>query len=149
MFNKRIKTEDNVDINKTIGTNLRFIRTISGKNQTRLGQALNITFQQVQKYEGGKNGMSAYRLYKAAKYLNVPMEAFFDPKYIEKMRSVHQADDLSPGRKPNNFFNVYKKIEEQDEEYDRDLLYDISRGYKPSEEEKKYLQQRYPNAKNY
>ena len=145
---KRIKSEDNIDINKTIGTNLRYIRTLSGKNQTRLGQALSITFQQVQKYEGGKNGMSAYRLYKAAKYLNVPMEAFFDPKYIEKMRSLHQAEELNPGRKPVNFFNVYAKMDEAGEDYDRELLSDISKGYKPTEEEKKYLEQRYPNAKN-
>ena len=121
MDRKRIKSEDNTEINKIIGTNLRFCRTLAGKNQTRLGIAIgNVRFQQIQKYESGTNGMSAYRLYKAAKYLNVPMEAFFDPDYIKKMKAVHEAKYFNNGGiKPKDFFDVYSYQKEIEEELDR------------------------------
>ena len=141
MNRKRIKSDDNVDINKIIGTNLRFIRQLAGKNQTRLGKELSITFQQVQKYEGGRNGMSAYRLYKAAKYLNVPMEAFFDPEYIAKMRAVHEAKYFNNGGvKPKDFFNVYSYQKDYDDQLHTDLYQAKIKGQQLTQEEEKFLE---------
>ena len=49
-----------------------------GLSQTALGNALNVTFQQVQKYENGANRVSAGRLQHVAKFLDVPIAFFFD-----------------------------------------------------------------------
>ncbi|MGF1606716.1 MAG: helix-turn-helix domain-containing protein [Rhodothalassiaceae bacterium] len=47
-------------------------------SQEQLGDALGLTFQQVQKYERGANRMGSSRLYKIAQILNVPVSYFFD-----------------------------------------------------------------------
>ncbi len=47
-------------------------------SQTTLGDAIGLTFQQVQKYEKGTNRISASRLYDLARLLDVPIEHFFD-----------------------------------------------------------------------
>ncbi len=49
-----------------------------GMNQSKLGEALGLTFQQVQKYERGNNRISASRLYVLSRVLNVPVSYFFD-----------------------------------------------------------------------
>ena len=49
-----------------------------GMSQSKLGEALNVTFQQVQKYEKGKNRISASRLYQISQTLDVPISYFFD-----------------------------------------------------------------------
>ena len=120
MDRTRIKSQDHRDVNKIVGANLRFCRQLAGKNQTRLGVAIGgVRFQQVQKYEDGRNSMSAYRLYKASKYLGVPMEAFFDPNYITSMRAVHEAKALTAGPKPKGFFDVYSYQKDFADEMDK------------------------------
>ena len=52
-----------------VGSRVRTRRTLLGLNQTQLGDALGITFQQVQKYEKGSNRVSASRLYQMSKTL--------------------------------------------------------------------------------
>lgn len=61
----------------TVGANLRQLRTLRGISQEKLGDELGITFQQVQKYEKGTNRMSASRMVKAAKFLDVRIEVLF------------------------------------------------------------------------
>ncbi len=60
-------------------------------SQTTLGDALGLTFQQVQKYERGSNRISASRLFALTRVLDVPIEYFFDdmPAAVEA---------CSPGR---------------------------------------------------
>jgi transcriptional regulator with XRE-family HTH domain len=66
---------DPVDI--AVGQNLRLRRKALGKSQEQLAEALGITFQQVQKYEGGKNRISASKLQAAADFLGChPGELF-------------------------------------------------------------------------
>jgi transcriptional regulator with XRE-family HTH domain len=57
---------------------LRQRRILLGMSQTTLGNAAGITFQQVQKYEGGGNRISSSRLFEFAKILNVPVSHFFE-----------------------------------------------------------------------
>jgi transcriptional regulator with XRE-family HTH domain len=61
-----------------------------GFSQADLAQALGITFQQVQKYERGKNRVAASRLYAIAGLLDVPLEYFFESatKVGARRRSV-------------------------------------------------------------
>ncbi len=61
-----------------VGARLRLRRTLLGMNQTTVGEAIGLTFQQVQKYENGKNRISASRLYDLSRVLDVPIEHFFD-----------------------------------------------------------------------
>jgi transcriptional regulator with XRE-family HTH domain len=53
-------------------------RMLAGVSQEKLGDALGLTFQQVQKYEKGTNRISASRLQQIAKMLEVPVSFFFD-----------------------------------------------------------------------
>lgn len=65
------------DIDKLIGANLRFRRNAAGMSQLEFGEAIGVTFQQVQKYENGSNRIAASTLYAASKILNVPLLTFF------------------------------------------------------------------------
>jgi transcriptional regulator with XRE-family HTH domain len=47
-------------------------------SQTKLGNAVGLTFQQIQKYERGSNRIGSSRLYEFAKVLDVPVSYFFD-----------------------------------------------------------------------
>ena len=53
-------------------------RTLLGMSQEKLGQAVNLTFQQIQKYERGANRIGSSRLYQFAQVLDVPVSFFFD-----------------------------------------------------------------------
>jgi transcriptional regulator with XRE-family HTH domain len=57
---------------------MRQRRTLLGMSQTKVGDAVGLTFQQVQKYERGSNRISSSRLYEFAKVLDVPVSYFFD-----------------------------------------------------------------------
>jgi transcriptional regulator with XRE-family HTH domain len=61
-----------------VGSRIRLRRTLMGMSQERLGEALGLTFQQVQKYERGVNRVGASRLFDLSRVLDVPISFFFD-----------------------------------------------------------------------
>lgn len=61
-----------------VGNRVRMRRMLVGMSQEKLGEALGLTFQQVQKYEKGANRVSASRLFQMAVALDVPIQFFFD-----------------------------------------------------------------------
>ncbi len=61
-----------------VGARLRVRRTLLGMTQTKLGDALGVSFQQMQKYEKGTNRIGSSRLYDVARVLDVPVEYFFE-----------------------------------------------------------------------
>ena len=61
-----------------VGSRIRLRRTLMGMSQERLGEALGLTFQQVQKYERGANRVGASRLFDLSRVLDVPISFFFD-----------------------------------------------------------------------
>jgi ribosome-binding protein aMBF1 (putative translation factor) len=61
-----------------IGNRLRKGRAQYGFSQQRLAEALRLTFQQIQKYERGKNRISASRLWEISKVLGCPISYFFE-----------------------------------------------------------------------
>ncbi len=61
-----------------VGARLRIRRTLLGMNQTTVGEAIGLTFQQVQKYENGTNRISGSRLFALSRVLDVPIQYFFD-----------------------------------------------------------------------
>ena len=67
---------DPVDV--LVGARVRLRRNMLGLSQEKLGEALGLTFQQVQKYERGANRISASRLFQLSRILDVPVRFFYD-----------------------------------------------------------------------
>ena len=82
--NFRITNNNAVDMH--VGKRVRLRRTLLGLSQEQLGTELNITFQQVQKYERGANRISASRLWDIGQILDVPINYFFDDMTENTMR---------------------------------------------------------------
>ncbi len=61
-----------------VGARVRLRRTLLGMSQEKLGEALGLTFQQVQKYERGANRIGSSRLFDLSRVLDVPISFFFD-----------------------------------------------------------------------
>lgn len=76
-----------------VGGRIRLRRTLMGMSQERLGEALGLTFQQVQKYERGVNRVGASRLFDLSRVLDVPISFFFDdmPEPLAGMHGTHQS----------------------------------------------------------
>lgn len=75
-----------------VGQRVRMRRTLLGMSQEKLGEAIGLTFQQVQKYERGSNRISAGTLYRLGQVLNVPVNFFFD-SYDDPHSPDRQAGD--------------------------------------------------------
>ena len=75
------------DFNKHLGEMLKKRRLALGLTQTKVAKAISVTFQQIQKYEKGINGVSSLRLLQLANYLKVPISYFFDnyPEYLSNL----------------------------------------------------------------
>lgn len=83
------------DIDRTIGGNFKKIRLAAGLSQTEMGQSLGVSFQQIQKYENGKNRLSAETLYRAARLLDLPVSWFFEgPGQVRALVSELSACDM-------------------------------------------------------
>ena len=97
------KKPNAIDIH--VGSRIRLRRTTLGMSQEKLGEALGITFQQIQKYEKGTNRVGASRLQNISTILNVPVSFFFEdapgdpstgqPGMAEANSSNYVVDSLS------------------------------------------------------
>lgn len=65
-------------IDRHVGSRVRMRRVLIGMSQERLGEALGLTFQQVQKYEKGTNRIGASRLQQISTILDAPVSFFFE-----------------------------------------------------------------------
>ena len=66
------------NFNKHLGGKLKLRRLALGLTQTKVAKAINVTFQQIQKYEKGTNGISSLRIMQLANFLKVPVVFFFE-----------------------------------------------------------------------
>jgi transcriptional regulator with XRE-family HTH domain len=66
------------EVDVHVGTRIRQRRSLLGMSQAKVGDAVGLTFQQIQKYERGANRIGSSRLYEFAKVLDVPVSYFFD-----------------------------------------------------------------------
>ena len=66
------------NFNKHLGSKLKLRRLALGLTQTKVAKAINVTFQQIQKYEKGTNGVSSIRLLQLSNYLKVRIDYFFE-----------------------------------------------------------------------
>ena len=66
------------NFNKHLGSKLKLRRLALGLTQTKVAKAINVTFQQIQKYEKGTNGVSSIRLLQLSNYLKIPINYFYE-----------------------------------------------------------------------
>lgn len=89
-----------------VGGRIRLRRTLLGMSQERLGDALGLTFQQVQKYERGTNRVGASRLWDLSRVLDVPVSFFYEdmaetvagnsPRLISGMAEEPELAEVDP-----------------------------------------------------
>ena len=84
-------------IDKHVGSRVRMRRMMLNMSQEKLGDALGLTFQQVQKYEKGTNRIGASRLQQISQILQVPVEFFFEgaPNLMGSGRAPKDAPSAS------------------------------------------------------
>ena len=82
------------NFNRHLGSKLRMRRLALGLTQTKVAQAINVTFQQIQKYEKGTNGISSLRIMQLANFLKVPVVYFFEnyPSYEDGLKSNNEGE---------------------------------------------------------
>ena len=84
--------EENFNIH--LGKKLRMRRLSLGLTQTKVAHAINVTFQQIQKYEKGTNGVSSNRLMQLSQFLKVPIIYFFeDFKEFKDVKETEETND--------------------------------------------------------
>ena len=89
-----MRSDQDKRIDAHVGRRVRLRRTLLGMSQTALGQAVGITFQQIQKYERGTNRIGSGRLFQLAEVLDVRVPFFFDsmPEEVADRRQDVSAD---------------------------------------------------------
>lgn len=87
-----------------VGSRVRLRRTLLGMSQEKLGEALSLTFQQIQKYERGANRIGSSRLYQLANILDVPVSFFFDdmPEGVTGHRRLGMQESDAPSFEQEN-----------------------------------------------
>ena len=80
------------NFNKHLGNKLKLRRLALGLTQTKVAKAINVTFQQIQKYEKGTNGVSSIRLLQLSNYLKVPINYFYED-YKNFERTTNQSNE--------------------------------------------------------
>lgn len=102
---RAIDVTDPVDL--IVGERLRAARLTKGLSQIELGTAMNLSFQQVQKYERGINRISASMLVKASRALGVPVSDFFpDPDVQPTSRDAVDIRILHGGAALAEYFHA-------------------------------------------
>ena len=97
----RHRTNEELTVNKVVGQNLKYLRKVNDLNQTKVGNAIGVTFQQIQKYEKGKNGVSSYRLKQLADKFKVSLDVLLDPNMISLHRGFTGDQDWIVGNNQN------------------------------------------------
>ena len=87
------KTEEDLAFNAVVGRNIKYLRRARKLNQTKVADHCKVKFQQLQKYEKGLNGCSAFRLHQLAKFFKVGLDVLIDPEMITKHRGFTGQDD--------------------------------------------------------
>jgi transcriptional regulator with XRE-family HTH domain len=81
------------ELDKFIGSRIRENRMSLQLTQVLLAKALGVSFQQVQSYENGTNGISAVRLFDVCRIFNVPLADMFPPVHPKRPNRSHRHTD--------------------------------------------------------
>jgi transcriptional regulator with XRE-family HTH domain len=112
-----------------VGMKLKDRRILLGLNQHELGEAVDVSIQQIQKYESAKNRISSGKLYSFAKLLKVPISYFFEGvtslqnnaeladnhhnAFAEDQAEFIRDEDKVPDKEIMNLVKAYKKIDNE------------------------------------
>jgi transcriptional regulator with XRE-family HTH domain len=104
--------EENFNIH--LGQRLRLRRLSLGLTQTKVAQAINVTFQQIQKYEKGTNGVSSSRLMQLSSFLRVPITYFYEE--YKDYKDISFVDDTAENLNFSFLTKTFSKLSQSDKE---------------------------------
>jgi len=81
------------EIEKELGRKLKELRISRKLSQTKVGKKINVTFQQIQKYEKGTNGLSVFRLLQLCNAFNIPVSYFLNNELQNFVGSTNVQQD--------------------------------------------------------
>ena len=111
--------EENFNIH--LGKKLRMRRLSLGLTQTKVANAINVTFQQIQKYEKGTNGVSSLRLLQLSNYLKVPINYFFED-FSEYLINLEKSKEGHMNVNYNFLVKLYSELtEDQKTKFSKNL----------------------------
>ena len=99
--------EENFNVH--LGKKLRMRRLSLGLTQTKVALAINVTFQQIQKYEKGTNGVSSIRLLQLSNYLKVPINYFFED-FSEYLINLEKSQESHMNVNYNFLTKLYSEL---------------------------------------
>ena len=114
-----MKMEGN--FNRHLGAKLRMRRLALGLTQTKVAQKINVTFQQIQKYEKGTNGISSLRLMQLANFLKVPVVYFYEG-YAEYSSNISNNDKNEEDLNYSFLSKLFSSLSDQQKERIFDIL---------------------------
>ena len=97
------------NFNKHLGNKLKLRRLALGLAQTKVAKAINVTFQQIQKYEKGTNGVSSIRLLQLSNYLKVPINYFFED-FSEYLINIDKSKERHMNVNYNFLIKLYNEL---------------------------------------
>ena len=97
------------NFNKHLGNKLKLRRLALGLTQTKVAKAINVTFQQIQKYEKGTNGVSSIRLLQLSNYLKVPINYFFED-FSEYLVNIEKSKERHMNVNYNFLIKLYSEL---------------------------------------
>ena len=97
------------NFNKHLGNKLKLRGLALGLTQTKVAKAINVTFQQIQKYEKGTNGVSSIRMLQLANYLKVQVNYFFED-YSEYLVNLERSQEGHMNVNYNFLVKVYLEL---------------------------------------
>ena len=103
-YKSYVKSDEENILNEVVGQRLKIARTNAKLTQTNLAKELNISFQQIGKYEKGQNGLNAIRIVQISNLLTIPKSYLLEN--IELLGEVKQPDDSSVSSHSESFENV-------------------------------------------
>ena len=113
------------EVDVHVGRMIRRRRQLLGLSQTNLADRLNVTFQQVQKYERGSNRVGAGRLYQLATVLDVPVGYFFE-ELPDQQNQILAEQSPALSREAARVLRAFESIENEDiKRRVRDLLEEL------------------------
>ena len=129
-----MKIPNPVDVH--VGRRIRLRRTLLGMSQEKLGTAVKLTFQQIQKYESGANRVGSSRLFQFSKVLSVPVSFFFDdmppeitgaPAGLREETAPFNDNIMSKRESLNLVRHYYRLPNDRVRKHVRDLLAELAR----------------------
>ena len=100
------------NFNTHLGNKLKLRRLSLGLTQTKVAKAINVTFQQIQKYEKGTNGVSSIRLLQLSNYLKVPINYFFED-YSEYLTNLEKTKEGHTSINYNFLVKLYSELSQE------------------------------------